>query len=241
MSGGAQARILIVDDDELVRDAVAAALLAQGHKVLPHGSGVAIDRVADLYRPDMAILDLGPVGAPGAALGRRLRSVSDVPMMFVTSSDRLEDRLAGFKVGADDVLAKPFAVAELFARIQAILRRSGQLDHTVLELDDIIVDERAHTVARANVPVEVTSIEFSLLVTLLRHRGQVLSKVQLLSEVWGFEHYDVNLVEVHVSALRRKIERLGPRVIHTVRGVGYVLRSAGAGAGAADLRRVQAV
>jgi two-component system, OmpR family, response regulator len=238
MSGGAQARILIVDDDELVRDAVCAALQAQGHKVLTHGSGVAIDRVSELYRPDMAILDLGAIGAPGAALGRRLRSVSDVPMLFITSSDRLEDRLMGFKVGADDVVAKPFAVAELFARIQAILRRSGQLARTVLEVDDILVDERAHTVVRAGAHVEVTSIEFSLLVALMRHRGQVLSKTQLLSEVWGFEHYDVNLVEVHVSALRRKVERLGPRIIHTVRGVGYVLRPSGA---VADIRRVQAV
>jgi two-component system, OmpR family, response regulator len=221
-------RFLIVDSDDFVRDAIQVAFQGQGHEVLALTPSAAVDRVAEVYRPDLGILELDGRGnvADGLALGRRFRAVSDAPLILLSTSSHLEDRIAGFEVGADDVLCKPFAVTELFARVRAVLRRSGHTGLSVLTADDIIIDERAHTVSRGETPVELTAIEFTLLRTLVRHRGQVLSKVQLLNEIWGFEHYDVNLVEVHVSALRRKLEVCGPRVIHTIRGAGYVLRAA---------------
>ncbi len=155
----------------------------------------------------------------------RVRQASDIPLVVLTRSTRLEDRLAAFEAGADDVVALPVPLAELGWKVVTMMRRAGRrLD--VLSLGDVSVDLAAHVVERKGVPVELTAIEFSLLVALGRHRGAVLSKTQLLTLVWGFDHHDVNLVEVHVSALRRKLEVAGSRIVHTVRGVGYVLRPA---------------
>jgi len=136
----------------------------------------------------------------------------------------VEDVPAAFDAGGDDYVVKPFIMAELLARMRAVLRRSGREGRRVLEIADLIVDEDAHAAVRAGTTLDLTQREFSLLATLCHHTGVVLSKVQLLTQVWGFEHYDLNVVEVHISALRRKIEEQGPRLIHTVRGVGYVLR-----------------
>jgi DNA-binding response OmpR family regulator len=189
---------------------------------------LAIHSIAEEYRPDLAIIDLGDRDqrAEGLALSRRFRSVSEAPLILL-AGPAVEDRMAAFDVGADDVLSRPFSVTELFARARVLLRRCGYADRSVLTMGDVMLDERAHTVARGEMPIQLTAIEFSLLAALMRNRGQVLSKVQVLDDVWGFEHYDVNVVEVHVSALRKKLEAWGPRVIHTVRGAGYVLRPAG--------------
>ena len=221
------ARALIVLADDFIGDAVSAVLEAKGHTVRIQPDDAGLDHVINVFRPDLAMIQMrNEIPEPKAlAVGRRFRSSSEAPLLFLASSDRVEDRIAAFDIGADDVLSMPFAMAELCARAQALLRRSGSLDHKVHSIDDVLVDELAHTVSRRDALVDLTSIEFSLLMAMLRHRGQVLSKVQLLDEVWGFEHYDVNVVEVHISALRRKLELHGPRLIHTVRGVGYVLRS----------------
>ena len=133
--------------------------------------------------------------------------------------------MAGFDAGADDYLVKPFAMAELLARVQALLRRSGRLASAVWQVGELVIDQGAAKVVRAGAPVELTSTEYQLLCVLARHPGQVLSKVQLLTQVWGFDAYDANLVEVHMSALRRKLEAHGPRMVHTVRNMGYVLRA----------------
>jgi two-component system, OmpR family, response regulator len=126
----------------------------------------------------------------------------------------------GLELGADDYVVKPFALEELLARIRAVLRRSGRLS-AVLEVGDLLIDEHGGWVTRGGEEIPLTATELRVLAFLVRHRGQALSKDQLLTQVWGYDAYDRNLVEVHVSALRRKLERAGPRLIHTVRGIGY--------------------
>jgi DNA-binding response OmpR family regulator len=144
---------------------------------------------------------------------------------MLTAADTVAERLEGFSSGADDYIVKPFSVAELLARIEAVLRRTGRLTSAVRQFADVIIDDSARTVLRAGQKLELTRTEFDLLTVMAKHPGQVLSKVQLLTQVWGFDAYDVNLVEVHMSSLRRKLEAHGPRLIQTVRGVGYVLRA----------------
>lgn len=219
-------RILFVEDDAAVRSAVTAALRGDGYLVSARPDGRDLDSaIADLH-PDLAILDIRlQVGPDGLALARRLRHGSDIPMIFLTAADDLEDRLAGFDVGADDYLAKPFSLVELLARVRALLRRAGVLESDTWEVDDLVVNEAARSVRRGDRDLELTATEFDLLSVLGRRRGRVTSKDHLLMTVWQFDSYDPNLVEVHVSALRRKLEQDGAsRLVHTVRGAGYVLR-----------------
>lgn len=219
------ARVVIMESDGFLGGAVGAVLETKGHSVQVHSDSVSAAAIVDRFGPELAVIHRRERGEPALTFGRSFRSLSDAAMLFLMDSDRLEDRIEAFDIGADDVLSRPIAIAELCARVQALLRRSGRIDRNVHTVGDLLVDELAHTVSRNDAVVDLTSMEFSLLIALLRHRGQVLSKVQLLDEVWGFEHYDVNLVEVHVSSLRRKLERHGPRLIHTIRGAGYVLRT----------------
>jgi len=221
-----KARILVIEDDEAIRSSVAISLRTEGYDVRAEVDGSEISRLAEEFRPDLAVLDIRlPVGPDGYAIARLLRGWSDLPLLFVTAADSLDARLAGFDVGADDYLVKPFSMAELVARIHALLRRAGRLSSQVRQVGDLLVDETARAVLRAGVPVMLTRTEFALLDVLVQRPGQVFSKTQLLTLVWGFDAYGANLVEVHVSTLRRKLEALGPRLVHTVRGAGYVLRA----------------
>lgn len=218
------ARVLVVEDDAAVRDTVTLALELQGFEVRAEADGVGIEQAVRDFRPDLAVLDVRlPVGPSGLGVARTIRTLNDAPIIFLTAADEVEDRLAGFRAGADDYLVKPFAVEELLARIRALLRRSGRLAAR-WQVADVVVDEDARIVTRAGETVELTRTEFDLLVALGSKPGRVLSKSQLLSAVWGFEEYDPNLVEVYVSTLRRKLGQHGPRLINTVRGVGYVLQ-----------------
>lgn len=221
-------RVLLVEDDVAVRETVAMALDREGYAVRAEGDGLAIEAVARDFRPDLAILDVRlPAGPSGLSMARMLRSASDVPILFLTAADAEQDRIAGFDAGADDYVPKPFSVAELLARVRALLRRSGRLTSEVWQVADLVVDEGARQAARDGRDLDLTRIEFDLLVVLGRKPGQVLSKGQLLAAVWGMDLYDPNLVEVHVSSLRRKLEAGGePRLVHTVRGVGYTVRPA---------------
>jgi two-component system OmpR family response regulator len=158
----------------------------------------------------------------GFELARALRAARDLPIVFLTARDTVQDRLEGFELGADDYLVKPFALEELLARVRAVLRRTGRLG-AAIEAGDVVVDEQAGLATRAGFPLELTATELRLLAYLLRQRGVVLSKHQLLTQVWGYDAYDPNVVEVHVSALRRKLERQGPRILETIRGLGYRL------------------
>ncbi|MDQ4130878.1 MAG: response regulator transcription factor [Actinomycetota bacterium] len=218
-------RVLVVEDDRPIRSSLAVALAGEGYEVEAQADARAIQQVAERFRPDLAILDVRlPDGPDGYAAARLLGSSSDIPILFLTAADGIDDRLAGFEAGGDDYLAKPFSMAELLARTRALLRRAGRLSSAVQQISDLVIDDGARTVVRNGSVLDLTRTEYDLLSALAHHPGQVLSKVQLLTQVWGFEAYDTNLVEVHMSSLRRKLEAQGPRVIQTVRGVGYVVR-----------------
>ena len=219
-------RLLVVEDDRTARGSVDAALTQMGYSVLTRPTGEDLDEVLSNFRPDLAIIDINlPAGPDGFALARQVRASAGIPVLFLTAADGLESRLSGFEAGGDDYLVKPFAMAELLARIRAVLRRSGRLQSSVLEIRDLVIDEGAKTAVRAGHTLELTPTEYELLCALARTRGKAVSKTQLLSLVWGFDAYDPNVVEVHVSSLRRKMEAHGPRLVHTERGRGYVLRS----------------
>jgi DNA-binding response OmpR family regulator len=218
------ARVLVVEDEEAIRSPLAAALRGAGHEVRERADGSGFEEVVDAFRPDLALLDVQlPGGRDGFALAGVLRGRSDCAVLMVTARDAVDDRLRGFAAGADDYVVKPFATVEVLARVGAVLRRLGRVPATV-QAGDLVVDEDARLAVRAGTTLELTATEFKLLAYLISHRGRVLSKTQLLTQVWGYDEYDPNLVEVHVSALRRKLEQHGPRLIHTARGLGYVLR-----------------
>lgn len=219
------ARVVVVEDDDAVRGSLEIALENEGYEVLACTDATNIMKLVEQFRPDLAILDVHlPTGPDGYATARVLRENRDLPVIILTAADTLDDRLTGFKAGADDYLIKPFEMRELLARVYALLRRTGRLSSAVRHVGDVIIDDGARTVLRSGEKVDLTRTEYDLLAVLAKRPGQVLSKVQLLTQVWGFDAYDVNLVEVHVSSLRRKLEMRGPRLIHTVRGVGYVVR-----------------
>ena len=215
----------MVEDDTTLAAALGAGLRRIGYKVEVVADGGGFDALVDGFRPDLALLDISLGDAPdGFELARTLRARTDTPLMFITAADTLEDRLAGFDAGADDYIVKPFALAELIARVRVVLRRAGRLSLPVIELRDLVIDEDTRTVNRKGQPVSLTPTEFDLLVTLARAPGEVFSKGRLLTLVWGFDEYDPNLVEVYMSSLRRKIGDTTSRLIHTERGRGYVLR-----------------
>jgi DNA-binding response OmpR family regulator len=220
-----KSRLLLVEDDMAVREAVSIAFEGLGFTVLALVTGETLDQAVEEFRPDIAILDVMlPAGPDGFELARRIVTMSGIPVIFLTAADALEDRLSGFDAGGDDYVVKPFAMAELLARVRALLRRSGRLDSPVIEIRDLLIDDSTKQAFRSGTSLELTPTEFELLSVLARSPSEVYSKGQLLSQVWGFDAYDPNLVEVHMSALRRKLEANGPRLVHTVRGRGYVFR-----------------
>ena len=209
-----------------VGDGISAALRTCGFVVNAEADGSDIEAVIDAFQPDVGIFDIGlPRGPDGFELAARLRSRAGVPLLFVTAADSLDDRLHGFEVGADDYLVKPFALAELLARLRAVLRRTDRLTSPSWEVRDLVVNEADHVAVRGGAVLDLTQTEFELLCVFVRSPRQIFSKPQLLSLVWRLDEYDPNLVEVHISALRRKLEAHGPRLIHTVRGAGYELRT----------------
>lgn len=216
----------MVFDDQQEANALADQLRVVGYRVDLADGRDRIETVVDAHRPQLILVGLSADDLTrGWALGERIRRTDSTPFVFVGAWLSHDDRLRSFDAGAEDVIWLPCPTDELRARLGVVLRHRGHRGD-VLEFDDIVVDLAAHAVVRARNPVPVTSIEFLLLSALMRHRGRVLSKTHLLNDVWGYERYDVNLVEVHVSSLRRKLEAFGPRVLHTVRGAGYVLRPA---------------
>lgn len=217
-------RILVVEDEETVLDAVIVALRGHGYEVLGASDGARLDEALSDFRPDLAILDIQLSDGPdGLALARRIRSGSDLPLIFLTARGGLSDRLSGFEAGADDYIVKPFSMSELLARVRSLLKRAGRLSSVMLTSGDLVVDRSALEARRAGERLDLTNTEFELLVALAERKGKVVSKDRLLSLVWGFDAYDPNLVEVHISSLRRKLEQHGPRIIATVRGAGYRL------------------
>ncbi|MFC6156007.1 response regulator transcription factor [Kribbella jiaozuonensis] len=217
------ARVLVVEDAEPIRTAVGIALTEAGHTVRTRPDGEGLERDLAEYRPDLVLLDVMLPGRDGFELLTVTRETSNAGVILLTARDAVGDRLHGLRTGADDYVVKPFVLAELIARVEAVLRRMGRL-RTVLEVGDLEVDVEARSVRRGGTPIELTATEFKLLTFLAGRDGKVVGKTQLLTAVWGYDDYADNLVEVYVSGLRRKLEAHGPRLLHTVRGSGYVLR-----------------
>jgi two-component system OmpR family response regulator len=218
--------VLVVEDDTILRTAMTHALSAARYDVVAAPDASAALDAAAVHHPDLILLDVGLPDGDGFSLARQLsRTTAQTPVMFVTARDAVRDRLTGFDLGADDYIVKPFVLAELLARVAVTLRRSGRLGDERIRVADLVIDLGQTTVSRAGEPIDMTATEFRLLAYLATQNGRTLSKTQLLRQVWGYAEYDPNLVEVHVSAVRRKLETRGPRLLHTVRGLGYTLRA----------------
>ena len=222
-AASARPRVLLVEDADAIRIPVETALVGAGYETRALVDGTAFEEHLAGFRPDLVLLDVMLPGRDGFELLRITRAGTDAGVILVTARDGIPDRLTGFDAGADDYLGKPFALAELVARVAALLRRLGRVP-SVVQVADVVIDAEAGTALRNNVPLDLTATELRLLGYLAAQRGRTVSKVQILTSVWGYDDYDPNLVEVHVSALRRKLEAHGDRVLHTVRGLGYVLR-----------------
>ena len=218
------AKVLVVEDAEAIRTAVGIALEQAGCAVRTRPDGTTLEQDLAEFGPDLVLLDIMLPGRDGLALLDVVRRTSPAGIVLLTARDGVEDRLRGLRGGADDYVVKPFVLAELVARVEAVLRRLGRL-RTTFEIGDLVVDVDGRRVTRDGNPVELTATELDLLVFLAGREGRVVGKSQLLAAVWGYDDYAANLVEVHVSALRRKLEAHGPRLLHTVRGAGYVLRA----------------
>ena len=224
-----KARVLVVEDDRRIRQLLVDLLLDDGYEVRAVNDGHDVLAATEEFRPNLVLLDGELPGVDGWEIARRLRQTSDLPIVFVTGSDSRDRVRAGFDAGGDDYVVKPFDPEELSSRVKAILRRSGNAVPQVWEVEGLVVDSGARSVTVNGVRVALTSLEFDLLEVLLRSRSQVVAKQRLLRRVWGYDEVerDDHVVEVHVSSLRRKLEKHGSRLIHTVRGAGYILRPGG--------------
>jgi DNA-binding response OmpR family regulator len=218
----AASRILVVEDSEAIRTPLAAVLSGHGFEVcaLPDGSG--LETALRTAPPDLVILDVMLPGRDGFALLEVVRAVSSAAVVMLTARDTVADRVRGLSRGADDYVLKPFAMIELVARVVAVLRRTRPGGGTVA-IGDLEVNDDLSVVRRGDRLIELTDTERRILGYLAARRDRVVSKTQILTAVWGYDGFDENLVEVHVSSLRRKLEAGGARVVHTVRGRGYLL------------------
>ncbi|HEX3539836.1 MAG TPA: response regulator transcription factor [Acidimicrobiales bacterium] len=223
-------QVLVVDDEPSIVDAVATALRYEGFEVRVAGTGRSALTAAQEAPPDLIVLDVMLPDLDGLEVTRRLRSDGiKVPILFLTARDSIDDKLAGLAIGGDDYVTKPFSLAEVVARTRAILRRTqGDADVRSLRFADVVMDEDTHQVWRAGTPINLTATEFSLLRFFLQNPKRVLSKTQILDHVWHYDFGgDSNVVETYVSYLRKKLDALGPPLIHTIRLVGYALREPG--------------
>jgi two-component system, OmpR family, response regulator len=216
-------RVLVIEDAEAIRVALQSALGLAGHQVLLREDGDRLKSDLRTFGPDLVVLDVMLPGRDGFALLGVVRAQSDAGVLMLTARDGVDDRLRGLTTGADDYVVKPFVLAEVVARVNAILRRTGRIV-TTLTVGDLVIDQEAGTVRRGQNAVVLTATEYKLLCYFAEHRAKLLTKTQILSAVWGFDAYDPNLVEVFISSLRRKLEEHGPRLLHTMRGLGYTLR-----------------
>lgn len=215
-------RLLVIEDAEAIRVAVASAMRAAGHTVMAVPDGTELERWLAEFRPDLVLLDLMLPGRDGFALLEIIRSSGDTGVIVLTARDAQPDRLRGLRTGADDYVVKPFDLAELVERVAVLLRRMRRVSPTI-RIDELVIDTASARVCVAGEDVELTTTERRLLDYLAAHRGEVLSKTRILTALWGYDNYDTNLVEVHISALRRKLGATGDRLLRTVRGAGYLL------------------
>jgi DNA-binding response OmpR family regulator len=219
-------RVLVVEDDEAIAQILQRSLRLEGYDVKIASNGISALEEAHAFLPDLVILDLGLPGMDGIEVARRLRETDDVPILVLTARDAVEARVEGLDSGADDYLVKPFERQELLARLRALLRRRPPRGQAALAVGDLRLNPDTHEVTRSERRIDLTQREFELLEYLMRNERIVISRQRLLDEVWGYDPFSMtNTIEVFVSNLRRKLEAGGePRLLHTIRGAGYVLR-----------------
>ncbi len=219
-------RVLVVEDDEEIADVLRRSLRNEGYEVRTSADGVEALEVAAGFVPDLVVLDLGLPRLDGIEVCRRLRADSDVPILMLTARAETDDRVGGLDSGADDYLVKPFERRELLARIRALLRRRPPRGSASLSVGDLSLNPDTREVRRGDREVELTNREFELLEYLMRNERLVISRERLLDEVWGYDPMAAtNTIDVFISNLRRKLEAGGePRLLHTKRGAGYVLK-----------------
>jgi two-component system, OmpR family, response regulator len=225
------ARLLVVDDEATILELLAGSLRFAGFQVATAASGAEAVRAAAASRPDLVLLDVMMPDGDGFETARRIRTAAGgagpgVPLIFLTARDQVTDRVTGFQLGADDYVTKPFSLDEVLARVRAVLRRTRTAGpEPRLRVGDLELDDEAHEVRRAGVPAALTPTEYRLLRYLMMNAGRVVSKAQIVDHVWEYNPAgDGTVVEPCVSYLRRKVDQAEPRLIHTVRGFGYVLR-----------------
>jgi two-component system, OmpR family, response regulator MprA len=220
-------RVLVVEDDEDIALALQRSLRMEGYEVRIAADGEAALSFAGAFHPDLVVLDLGLPKLDGIEVARRLRADGDVPILMLTARDALESRVEGLDSGADDYLVKPFERQELLARLRALLRRRPPRGSASMTVADLTLNPDTHEVHRGERAIELTQREFELLEYLMRNERIVVPRQRLLEEVWGYDPFaTTNTIEVFVSNLRRKLEAGGePRLLHTIRGAGYVLRA----------------
>jgi DNA-binding response OmpR family regulator len=220
-------RVLVVEDDEDIAQALQRSLRLEGYEVRIAADGAAGLDQAHAFAPDLVILDLGLPKVDGIDVARELREREDVPILILTARDAVESRVQGLDAGADDYLVKPFERQELLARMRALLRRRPPRGSAPLRVGDLMLNADTHEVTRGERTIDLTQREFELLEYLMRNERIVISRQRLLDEVWGYDPFSTtNTIEVFVSNLRRKLEAENePRLLHTIRGAGYVLRA----------------
>lgn len=228
---GTAIRVLTVDDETSLTELLSMALRYEGWEVSTAGSGLAAVKAAREVRPDAIVLDMMLPDFDGLEVMRRVRAEQpDVPVIFLTAKDALDDRIGGLTAGGDDYVTKPFSLEELVARLRALLRRSGATtlrNESQLVVGDLILDEDSHEVTRGAEVINLTATEFELLRYLMRNPRRVLSKAQILDRVWNYDFGgQANVVELYISYLRKKIDANRSPMIHTMRGAGYVLKPA---------------
>ncbi|MFI8985157.1 response regulator transcription factor [Streptomyces antimycoticus] len=226
---GSPVRVLVVDDESALADLLSMALRYEGWEVRTAGDGGEAIRITRELRPDAVVLDVMLPDMDGiTVLGRLRRELPDVPVLFLTARDAVEDRIAGLTAGGDDYVTKPFSLEEVVARLRGLLRRSGAAaarSESVLAVGDLILDEDSHEVSRGGREIHLTATEFELLRYLMRNPRRVLSKAQILDRVWSYDFGgQANVVELYISYLRRKIDAGRSPMIHTRRGAGYLIK-----------------
>ncbi len=220
-------RVLVVEDDASIADVLRRTLRQEGHEVRSAGDGVEALKVAEDFVPDLVVLDLGLPKLDGVEVLKRLRAESDVPILILTARTETDDRVEGLDTGADDYLVKPFERKELLARMRALLRRRPPRGSAALTVGDLRLNPDSREVARGDRQIELTNREFELLEFLMRNERLVVSRERLLEEVWGYDPLAMtNTIDVFISNLRRKLEAGDePRILHTKRGAGYVVKA----------------
>ncbi|MFC6082868.1 response regulator transcription factor [Sphaerisporangium aureirubrum] len=226
---GGPVRVLVVDDEPTLAELLAMALRYEGWEVRSAPDGLSAVRVARDFRADAVVLDVMLPDIDGLEVLRRLRAESpDVPVLFLTARDSVEDRIAGLTAGGDDYVVKPFSLEELVARLRGLMRRASRSQRrsgSRMAVGDLVMDEESREVRRDGTPISLTAKEFELLRYLMRNPRRVLSKAQILDRVWNYDFGgQANVVELYVSYLRKKIDAGRNPMIHTMRGAGYVLR-----------------